>query len=76
MGTEYKGYQSLQDDFKFYQKKTPKGVSLQNKRNSTIVLKFKINGKSKSKACNCSFTLDGMASALSKAYRTHLGAFF
>ncbi len=67
MGTEYKGYQSLHDDFKRYQQQTPKGISLQNKRNSTIVLKFKINGKPKSRGCNCSFTLDGMALALIKA---------
>ena len=31
METEYKGYQSLHDDFKRYQKQTPKGISLQNK---------------------------------------------
>ena len=67
MGTEYKGYLELQNDFKRYQKQTPKGVSLQNKRNKTIILKFKINGNAKSKGCNCSFTLDGMVSALSKA---------
>ena len=67
MGTEYKGYQSLLDDFKRYQKQSPKGISLQNKRNSTIILKFKVNGKPKSKGCNCTFTLDGMAEALIKA---------
>jgi hypothetical protein len=70
MGTDYNheiGYETLQKDFKRYQKETPKGVSLQNKRNKTIVLKFKISGKEKSKGCNCSFTLDGMVDALSKA---------
>ena len=46
MGTEYKGYQSLHDDFKRYQKQTPKGISLQNKRNKTILLRFSVNGKS------------------------------
>ena len=70
MGTDltpYDGYESLLADFKRYQKQTPKGVSLQNKRNKTIVLKFKINGQSKSWGCNCSFTLDGMVDALRKA---------
>jgi hypothetical protein len=70
MGTDYNheiGYETLQKDFKRYQKETPKGVSLQNKRNKTIVLKFKISGQEKSKGCNCSFTLDGMVDALSKA---------
>ena len=70
MGTNYNneiGYESLLADFKRYQKQTPKGVSLQNKRNKTIVLKFKINGQSKSWGCNCSFTLDGMVDALRKA---------
>ncbi|NJK58507.1 MAG: hypothetical protein HC939_22270, partial [Pleurocapsa sp. SU_5_0] len=66
MGTDYNheiGYETLQKDFRRYQKETPKGVSLQNKRNKTIVLKFKINGKEKSKGCNCTFTLDGMVEA-------------
>jgi hypothetical protein len=70
MGTDYNheiGYETLQKDFKRYQKETPRGVSLQNKRNKTIVLKFKISGEEKSKGCNCSFTLDGMVDALSKA---------
>ncbi|NJO98823.1 MAG: hypothetical protein HC764_24805, partial [Pleurocapsa sp. CRU_1_2] len=70
MGTEYNheiGYESLLSDFKRYQKQTPRGVSLQNKRNKTIVLKFKINGKEKSKGCNCTFTLDGMVDALKKS---------
>jgi integrase len=72
MGTDYNyeiGYETLQKDFKRYQKETPKGVSLQNKRNKTIVLKFKIDGKEKSKGCNCSFTLDGMVDALKKAHK-------
>ena len=71
MGTDYNheiGYETLQKDFQRYQryqKQTPKGVSLQNKRNKTIILKFKVNGKAKSKGCNCTFTLDGMVEALS-----------
>lgn len=72
MGTDYNyeiGHEGLRKDFERYQKQTPKGVSLQNKRNSTIVLKFKINGKPKSKGCNCAFTLDGMVEALAKARR-------
>ena len=70
MGTDYNhevGYETLRKDFKRYQSETPKGVSLQNKRNKTIILKFKINGKPKSKGCNCTFSLDGMVEALSKA---------
>ena len=70
MGTGYNheiGYETLRKDFKRYQKETPRGVSLQNKRNKTIVLKFKIDGKEKSKGCNCSFSLDGMVEALRKA---------
>ena len=70
MGTNYNheiGYETLRKDFKRYQKESPRGVSLQNKRNKTIILKFKINGKEKSKGCNCSFTLDGMVEALKKA---------
>ena len=69
MGTEYKGYLELLEDFKRYQKQTPKGVSLQNKRNQTILLRFKIDGKAKAMGCNCSFTLDGMVSALSKSHK-------
>jgi hypothetical protein len=71
MGTEnYNheiGYETLLADFKRYQSQTPKGISLQNKRNRTIILKFKINGSDKSKGCNCAFTLEGMSSALIKA---------
>lgn len=69
MGTEYKGYESLIDSFKLYQKQTPKGISLQNKRNKTILLRFKLGNEPKAMSCNCSFTLDGMISALSKAYK-------
>ena len=70
MGTDYNyeiGYEVLRSDFKRYLKKAPKGISLQNKRNKTIVLKFKVNEKDKSKGCNCAFTLDGMAEALRKS---------
>jgi hypothetical protein len=72
MGTENNyeiGYETLLSDFRRYQKQTPKGVSLQNKRNKTIVLKFKVNGKDKSKGCNCTFTLDGMVDALKKSHK-------
>jgi integrase len=69
MGTEYKGYPELFVDFERYQKQAPKGISLQNKRNQTILLRFKVNGKAKAMGCNCSFTLDGMVSALSKAHK-------
>ena len=70
MGTDYNyevGYETLQSEFKKYQKQTPKGVSLQNKRNKTIILKFKINDRPKSKGCDCLFTLRGMEDALVKA---------
>jgi integrase len=67
-GNNYEiGYETLLSDFKRYQKQTPKGVSLQNKRNKTIILKFKVNGRDKSKGCNCTFTLDGMVDALKKS---------
>ncbi|MGL6339438.1 MAG: hypothetical protein ACRC80_09895, partial [Waterburya sp.] len=72
MGTDYNyeiGYETLRKDFERYQKQSPKGVSLQNKRNSTIVLKFKVNDKAKSKGCNCKFTLDGMVEALKKSHK-------
>ena len=61
------GYEGLLADFKRYQKQSPRGVSLKKNRD-TINLQFKI-GKNKRKpyGCNCSFTLDGMVSALSKA---------
>ncbi|MDJ0537089.1 MAG: hypothetical protein QNJ70_32175 [Xenococcaceae cyanobacterium MO_207.B15] len=63
------GYESLLSDFKRYRKQCPKGVSLARDRNS-ILLQFKIGDKSRSKyGCNCSFTLDGMVSALSKAHK-------
>ncbi len=63
------GYESLLADFKRYRKQCPKGVSLAKDRNS-ILLQFKIGDKSRSKyGCNCSFTLDGMVSALSKAHK-------
>jgi hypothetical protein len=69
MGVEYKGYLSLADDFKRYQKQAPKGVSLRQNRN-TINLKFKVGDSTrKDYGCNCTFTLDGMVSALSKAHK-------
>ncbi len=63
------GYESLLSDFKRYQKQSPKGVSLKRNRN-TINLQFKIGDyPRKPYGCNCTFTLDGMVSALSKAYK-------
>ena len=63
------GYENLLSDFKRYQKQSPKGVSLRRNRN-TINLKFKIGDKSRRDyGCNCTFTLDGMVSALSKAHK-------
>jgi hypothetical protein len=72
MGTDYNhevGYESLLVDFRRYQGQAPKGVSLQNKRGKTIILRFKVGDKFKSPGCNCSFTLDGMVEALSKAHK-------
>jgi hypothetical protein len=61
------GYESLLKDFERYRKQSPRGVSLA-KKDKTIVLQFKIGNKSRSQyGCNCSFTLDGMVDALSKA---------
>ena len=61
------GYEGLRDDFRRYQKQTPRGVTLVKSANS-ISLQFKVGSKSRSKyGCNCSFTLDGMVNALSKA---------
>jgi hypothetical protein len=69
MSAEYKGYIGLLDDFKRYQNQSPKGVSLKRNRN-TINLQFKIGDTDrKPYGCNCSFTLDGMVSALSKAHK-------
>ena len=61
------GYETLLADFKRYQKQTPKGISMARK-NGNIYLKFKVGDKSRNEyGCNCTFTLDGMVSALSKA---------
>ncbi len=63
------GYESLLKDFERYRKQTPRGVSLAKNRDS-ILLQFKIGKKSRSQyGCNCSFTLDGMVDALSKAHK-------
>ena len=63
------GYEALLIDFKRYRQQSPKGISLARDRNS-ILLQFKIGDKPRSKyGCNCSFTLDGMISALSKAHK-------
>jgi hypothetical protein len=63
------GYEALLKDFERYRKQSPRGVNLTRDRNS-ILLQFKVGSKSRSKySCNCSFTLDGMVSALSKAHK-------
>ena len=63
------GYESLLSDFKRYKKQSPRGVTLVKVSNN-IYLQFKIGDRSRSKySCNCSFTLDGMVSALSKAQK-------
>ena len=62
------GYETLLVDFKRYQKQTPKGVSM-SRKNGNIYFKFTVGSKRGEYACNCSFTLDGMVSALSKAHK-------
>ena len=69
MGKNYPiGYETLLVDFKRYQKQTPKGVSM-SRKNGNIYFKFTVGSKRGEYACNCSFTLDGMVSALSKAHK-------
>jgi hypothetical protein len=61
------GYESLLSDFKRYQKQSPRGVGMARK-GQYIYLQFKTpNTARKQYGCNCSFTLDGMVDALSKA---------
>ena len=62
------GYETLLADFKRYQKQTPKGISMSRKK-SNIYFKFTVGSKRGEYACNCTFTLDGMVSALSKAHK-------
>jgi hypothetical protein len=61
------GYETLLDEFKRYQKQTPKGVSLVQS-GKFVKLQFKTTNKTRSKYdCNCTFTLDGIRDAYSKA---------
>jgi hypothetical protein len=63
------GYEALLEDFRRYQKQSPRGVGLTRKGNA-IALQFKVGDASRKQySCNCSFTLDGMVSALSKAHK-------
>ncbi len=63
------GYETLLFDFQRYKKQTPKGITLV-KEGQNIYLQFKTTNKSRSKyKCDCSFTLDGMVEALSKAHK-------
>ncbi len=62
------GYETLLADFKRYQKQTPKGVSMSRKKGN-IYFKFTVGSKRGEYACGCTFTLDGMVSALSKAHK-------
>jgi hypothetical protein len=63
------GYETLLADFKRYNKQTPKGVTLV-KKGRNIYLQFKTTNKNRAQyACACSFTLDGMVEALSKAHK-------
>ncbi|MDJ0682192.1 MAG: hypothetical protein QNJ18_20315 [Xenococcaceae cyanobacterium MO_167.B52] len=62
------GYETLLADFKRYQKQTPKGVSMIRKKGN-IYFKFTVGSKRGEYSCGCTFTLDGMVSALSKAHK-------
>ncbi len=65
------GYERLLELFQDAQKQSPKGVSLKRKgtKNSQrVYLQFKVGNKARQPyACNCPFSLDGIASALKKA---------
>lgn len=64
------GYERLLDFFKEAQNQTPKGIGLKkdSKASGTyVLLQFKIGDKRVAKACNCAFTMDGIANALRKA---------
>jgi integrase len=63
------GYNTLLNDFKLYQNQSPKGITLV-RSGKYIKLQFKTPNKTRSKYdCNCSFTIDGMISAVQKAYK-------
>nr|MDJ0530867.1 hypothetical protein [Xenococcaceae cyanobacterium MO_207.B15] len=69
MGKNYPiGYETVLVDFKRYQKQTPKAISM-SRKNGNIYFKFTVGSKRGEYACSCSFTLDGMVSALSKAHK-------
>ncbi|PHJ58182.1 hypothetical protein VF14_26570 [Nostoc linckia z18] len=64
------GYERLLDFFKEAQNQTPKGIGIKkdSKASGTyILLQFKLGDKRVAKACNCAFTMDGIANALRKA---------
>ena len=72
MGTNFAiGYERLLELFKDAQTNSPKGVGLKRKgsgSNQRIYLRFKVGNKDrKPYACNCTFSLDGIASASKKA---------
>ncbi len=72
MGTNFAiGYERLLELFQDAQKQSPKGVGLKRKGSSNqqrIYLRFKIGDKDRQPyACNCTFSLDGIASASRKA---------
>ena len=65
------GYERLLELFEDAQKQSPKGVSLrrmQSGKRQLIYLQFKLGNKArKPHPCNCTFSLDGIASASKKA---------
>ena len=70
IGNHLIGYERLLDFFKEAQNQTPKGIGLKkdSKASGTyVLLQFKLGDKRVAKACNCAFTIDGIANALRKA---------
>ena len=72
MGTNFAiGYERLLELFNDAQKNSPQGVGLKRKGSGSrqrIYLRFKVGDKARQPyACNCTFTLDGIASASKKA---------
>ncbi len=70
IGNHLIGYERLLDFFKEAQNQTPKGIGLKKdaKPSGTyVLLQFKLGDKRVAKACNCAFTIDGIANALRKA---------
>ncbi|OKH31263.1 hypothetical protein NIES2119_29060 [[Phormidium ambiguum] IAM M-71] len=69
-GNHLIGYERLLDYWKDIQQQCPKGVGLKKDTKASgtyVLLQFTIGLKRTAKACNCPFTFEGIANALSKA---------